>query len=192
VRYTPYMSPSDCDQVLRDHEAQRLTSQRHAILAVRLAEISSRGRKRVHRNLLTFEGKVDRTAVLGVMANWLFNYNTVRVRGVKMGSTCSRCDALSSCPCVPQLDLLYSDSTRQPPVHRILQRLYSPQCLRHSTPARHPPVTPLILRVRPAPRATSQRGVGAKWSRVPPLNPPSDLAVRPTCASNTSQNQALV
>jgi hypothetical protein len=35
----------------------------------------------VHRNLLTFEGKVDRTAVLGVMANWLFNYNTVRARG---------------------------------------------------------------------------------------------------------------
>jgi len=77
VRYTPYMSPSDCDDVLRDHETSRFQSKVHAVLHARLAEVSARGRKRVHKNLLTFEGKVDRSAVLGVMAGWLFNYNTV-------------------------------------------------------------------------------------------------------------------
>jgi len=77
VRYTPYMSPSEFEDVLRQHEANRFQSQLHAVLHARLAEVTSRGRKRVHRNLLTFEGKVDRSAVLGVMANWLFNYNTV-------------------------------------------------------------------------------------------------------------------
>lgn len=71
------MSPSDFDDVLRDHETARFQSKVHAVLHARLAEVSARGRKRVHKNLLTFEGKVDRSAVLGVMANWLFNYNTV-------------------------------------------------------------------------------------------------------------------
>jgi hypothetical protein len=43
-----------------------------------------------------------------------------------------------------------------PPVHRILPRSHFPQRLRRLTPPRHPPVTPLILRARPAPRGTPQ------------------------------------
>lgn len=76
VRYTPYMSPAEYDEVLRSHEASALISVIHARLKVALASITARGRKRVHRNLLTFDGKLDRSAVLGVLSNWMLNYNT--------------------------------------------------------------------------------------------------------------------
>jgi hypothetical protein len=55
-----------------------------------------------------------------------------------------------------------------PPVHRILLRSHSPQRLRRSTPPRHPPVTPLIPRVRPAPRGTPH---AHKLQRLPSLSP---------------------
>jgi len=75
--FRPYMSPSDYDQVLRDHIEASHTSAVHARLRAAIANIETRGRKKVRRNLLNFDGKVDRNAILGVLSGWLFNYNTV-------------------------------------------------------------------------------------------------------------------
>jgi hypothetical protein len=77
VRFTPYMSPGEYDVALREHEAAALTSPLHAKLRDSIARIDGRGRKKVHRNVLTSNGKVDYTAALGVLTSWMFNYNTV-------------------------------------------------------------------------------------------------------------------
>jgi hypothetical protein len=53
------------------------TSALHARLQASIAGIESRGKKRVHKNLLTYDGKVDRKAALSVLTNWFFDYNTV-------------------------------------------------------------------------------------------------------------------
>ena len=73
----PYMSPGEYEGVLKSHAAQALRSATHARLRDELAGIETRGKKRGRKNLLTFEGRIDRAAVLGVLTNWLFNYNTV-------------------------------------------------------------------------------------------------------------------
>jgi hypothetical protein len=91
------MSPGDYDDVLKSHMQSSLTSAIHARLRaaisgicllphvclsllyhLRTTGIEARGRRRTHKNLLTYEGKIDRTAILGVLASWVFNYNTVR------------------------------------------------------------------------------------------------------------------
>lgn len=75
--FRPYMSPGIFDQVLRDHTEASFTSAIHARLRSALANIETRGRKKVRKNLLNFEGKVDRAAVFGILTSWLFEYNTV-------------------------------------------------------------------------------------------------------------------
>jgi hypothetical protein len=80
----PYMSPSEYDAVLKDHTEKSFTSAVHARIRAAIINVESRGRKRTRRNLMTPEGKVDRSAVLGILGNWLFNYNTV-VRGAGGG-----------------------------------------------------------------------------------------------------------
>jgi len=77
VVYYPYMSPADCEDVLKQHERLSFSSPVHARLRATISGIESRGRKIVRRNLLNNEGKVDSKAILGVLRNWLFNYNTV-------------------------------------------------------------------------------------------------------------------
>lgn len=77
VRYMPYLSPADGDKVIRAHVESSYTSLVHARLRARLAGIESRSRKRAHRNVISATGKIDAGAVLGVLTNWLFNYNTV-------------------------------------------------------------------------------------------------------------------
>ena len=73
----PYMSPGNFEQVLREHTEASFTSAIHARLRSALANIETRGRKKVRKNLLNFEGKVDRAAVFGILTSWLFEYNTV-------------------------------------------------------------------------------------------------------------------
>ena len=58
-------------------QAASFHSALHARLRQTLAHVQSRGRKRVHKNLLTPDGHVDRTALLGALGSWVFNYNTV-------------------------------------------------------------------------------------------------------------------
>ena len=79
VAYRPYMSPSDFEEVIREHMAASFTSPVHAKLRASIAGIESRGRKKARRNIMTPEGRVDRAAVLGLLSNWLFNYNTVEL-----------------------------------------------------------------------------------------------------------------
>ena len=77
VRCVPYMGPGDYDDVLAAHAAASLVSARHARIRATLSNISTAGRKRMRRNLLDHEGKVDRKAVLSVLGSYAFNYNTV-------------------------------------------------------------------------------------------------------------------
>jgi hypothetical protein len=77
VRFLPYMSPGDHESVLKQHADACFSSRVHARLRATLHGVETRGRKRARSNLLTYEGKVDRSAILGVLAGWIFNYNTV-------------------------------------------------------------------------------------------------------------------
>ena len=77
VMARPYMNAGEFEDVLRDHMQSSLTNVLHARIRKQIQNIEARGRKRVRKNLLNFEGKVDRTAVLGVLTTWLFNYNTI-------------------------------------------------------------------------------------------------------------------
>ena len=77
LKSLPYMSPANWDDVLRDHVAASYTSAVHARLRATISSTESRGRKKVHKNLLRSDGKVDPSAVLGMLTTWLFDYNTV-------------------------------------------------------------------------------------------------------------------
>ncbi len=77
VHVRPYMSPANFEDVLKAHVESSFTSAIHARLRANLATIETRGRKKVRKNLLNFEGRVDRAAVFGILTGWLFNYNTV-------------------------------------------------------------------------------------------------------------------
>jgi len=79
VRFVPYMSPGDYDDVLAEHKRLALTSPLHARLQATLSEIEGQGRKRTRSTLLTPTGRVDARAVAGAVGAWLFNYNTVEV-----------------------------------------------------------------------------------------------------------------
>jgi hypothetical protein len=77
VAARPYMNAAEYDAVLRQHAESAFTNATHARIRTQIASIETRGRKKVRRNLLNFEGKVDRTAALGLLTSWLFNYNTI-------------------------------------------------------------------------------------------------------------------
>jgi hypothetical protein len=53
----PYMSPSEYDDVLRDHMEKSFTSVLHAKLRASIVSVESRGRKKVRRNRMTPEGR---------------------------------------------------------------------------------------------------------------------------------------
>ncbi len=77
MMFRPYMNAGEFDAVLKSHVESSFTSAVHARIRAQIANIESRGRKKVRKNLLNFEGKVDRSAVLGLLTGWLFNYNTI-------------------------------------------------------------------------------------------------------------------
>jgi hypothetical protein len=77
VRTSPYMSPGDYEASIKEHETKAAAGDPlHAKLRESIGKIESRGRKKVHRNIMTSSGKVDPSAVLGLLTSWLFNYNT--------------------------------------------------------------------------------------------------------------------
>ena len=75
--FRPYMNSGEFENVLRSHHESSFTNATHAEISRQVANIETRGRKKARKNLLNFEGKVDRSAVLGVLTGWLFNYNTI-------------------------------------------------------------------------------------------------------------------
>ena len=78
VRLSPYMSPGQYDAVLREHTLSALTNVTHARLRASIAAVETRGvRGGRRRNLVDFQGQIDRTAVLGVLRGWAFDYNSV-------------------------------------------------------------------------------------------------------------------
>jgi hypothetical protein len=77
VKYLPYMSPGDMEDIIKQHEALAATSPLHAKLRGRIAAIEARGRRRGHKNLLAAGVKIDAAALLGLLSGVLFNYNTV-------------------------------------------------------------------------------------------------------------------
>jgi hypothetical protein len=88
MMFRPYMSAGEFDAVLKAHAEAAFTSAIHARIRAQIANIEARGRKKVRKNLLTFEGKVDRSAVLGLLTSWLFNYNTIeQASRVRVGAT---------------------------------------------------------------------------------------------------------
>jgi hypothetical protein len=77
VMVRPYLSAAEFDDVLKAHLECSYTSSVHARLRAQIAQIESRGKKKVRKNLLSFDGTVDRSAILGVLTGWFFNYNTI-------------------------------------------------------------------------------------------------------------------
>ena len=77
THFNPFMPPSECESVLRDHETASLASGLHARLRVKLAAIQSRGRKRTRANVMTPAGRVDIKALLGRLSSSMYSYNTV-------------------------------------------------------------------------------------------------------------------
>jgi hypothetical protein len=77
VMVRPYLSAAEFDDVIKAHIESSYTSAIHARLRVQIAKIESRGKKKVRKNLLSFDGTVDRSAILGVLTGWFFNYNTI-------------------------------------------------------------------------------------------------------------------
>jgi hypothetical protein len=77
MRFMPYMSPSDFNDTLKDHERRSFSDPLHARLRATLSGINSRTRKSARRNVMTADGTIDTSALLGVLRGWLFNYNTV-------------------------------------------------------------------------------------------------------------------
>jgi hypothetical protein len=77
VRYQPYMSPNDCEGVLAHAKTMATVSPLYRRLNQLVAAIEARGRRRAHKNVLTSEGKVDPSAILGALSSVLFNYNTL-------------------------------------------------------------------------------------------------------------------
>ena len=75
--FRPYMNSGEFEDVLKSHAESAFTSVLHARIRTHIANIETRGRKKARKNLLNFEGKVDRSAVLGLLTSWLFNYNTI-------------------------------------------------------------------------------------------------------------------
>jgi len=73
----PYMGPAEFDDVVKLMNESSLTNERYARIRALISSIESRGRKKVRRNLLNSDGKIDTSAILGVLTGWLFNYNTV-------------------------------------------------------------------------------------------------------------------
>ena len=71
------MSPGDHESVLRSLQESAFTSQLHARIRLAISKIEERGRKRAHINLLNYQGRIDRKALLGLLTSWVFNYNTV-------------------------------------------------------------------------------------------------------------------
>ena len=77
MMFRPYMNAGEFEEVLRSHLESSFTNAMHARIRAQIANVEARGKKRVRKNLLNFEGKVDRSAVLGLLTSWLFNYNTI-------------------------------------------------------------------------------------------------------------------
>ena len=77
VRVNPYMSPGDYEASIKEHEQKAAAGEPiHVKLRTSIGKIESRGRKKVHKNIMTPSGRVDASAVLGLLTSWLFNYNT--------------------------------------------------------------------------------------------------------------------
>jgi hypothetical protein len=77
MMFRPYMNAGEFEDVLKSHAESAFSSAVHARIRAQIATVEARGKKRVRKNLLNFEGKVDRSAVLGLLTGWLFNYNTI-------------------------------------------------------------------------------------------------------------------
>ena len=77
MMFRPYMNAGEFESVLKAHVESSFTNAVHARIRAQIANIETRGRKKARKNLLTFDGKVDRGAVLGLLTSWLFNYNTI-------------------------------------------------------------------------------------------------------------------
>jgi hypothetical protein len=73
----PYMNAGEYDEVLRQHQERALTDPLHARVRSQIANIETRGRKKARKNLLNADGKINRSAALGLLTSWLFNYNTI-------------------------------------------------------------------------------------------------------------------
>jgi hypothetical protein len=77
ARWRRALARRQFEDVLKAHNESSFSSAIHARIRAQIANVEARGKKRVRKNLLNFEGKVDRSAVLGLLTGWLFNYNTI-------------------------------------------------------------------------------------------------------------------
>jgi hypothetical protein len=75
--FNPYLCSSNNDEVIRLHSLSVFTSALHARLDASIKGIESQGRKRGHKNVLDYNGKVDKKALLGALSGFLGDYNTL-------------------------------------------------------------------------------------------------------------------
>jgi hypothetical protein len=72
------MGPGDFEDVLKKWEARALAGDKAAAAVwAKVKSVESRGRKKVHRNVMNAGGTINASALLGVLRGWLFAYNTV-------------------------------------------------------------------------------------------------------------------
>jgi len=77
VRYSPYMSPDEHDEVIRKLLQLSASSKLHNRLRATLAHVESLGRKKGRTNKLTARSKFSAVSAIYYLAGLLFNYNFV-------------------------------------------------------------------------------------------------------------------
>jgi hypothetical protein len=77
VRISPFMGPDTYEEVLRDHQNKSMTSILHARLRTAIQGIETKGLRNNRKNVVQYDGSVNRSAVLGFVLSSLFDYNTV-------------------------------------------------------------------------------------------------------------------
>lgn len=77
VRISPFMGPDTYEEVLRDHQNKSMTSILHARLRTSIQGVETKGLRNNRKNVVQYDGSVNRSAVLGYILTSLFDYNTV-------------------------------------------------------------------------------------------------------------------
>jgi hypothetical protein len=77
VRIAPFMGPDTYEEVLRDHQNKSMTSILHARLRTSIQGVETKGLRNNRKNVVQYDGSVNRSAILGFVLTSLFDYNTV-------------------------------------------------------------------------------------------------------------------
>ena len=79
VRFQPFMSMSEREEVLREHERMaQVPGSVHARLEASLMQVRRRARRSAHKRLVWDKDGINAAAAREAVANYFWSYNTVR------------------------------------------------------------------------------------------------------------------